>query len=246
MQSPLSLLDIFSADYFFPSSKKDEPKAAIVSESLEVEIDPDAPIMAELVEEVEDGCDKAPATFSPTYSAPYYWQQDDSYLQLSHMTKLNRFPKIFESAKKLQPNPKRILSFGCSTGEECVTLSELFPDAEIVGIDIDFHSIRYARRTVKSDRIHFHTDLGATGQYDLALCLMVFFSLDQPVPFERMSANLKKIDRHLNQDALLMIYTSDHDPVLVEEISKYEPVNVWKHQHNKNQKEYFDGYYRKK
>lgn len=247
MQSQSSFLDTVLPQSGI-SSENSLAEAAIVSEIVEVVVE-DPPIVAELVDEpqaIVDGCDPAPSTFAPTWNAPYYWHQDENWLQASHMTKLNRFPKIFESAKRLQPNAKRILSFGCSTGEECITLAELFPDAEIVGIDIDYHSIRHARKNNKCDRIHFHTDLGATGQYDLALCLMVFFCLEQPVPLERVTANLKKIDKHLNQDALLMVYTSDHDPALIEEIGKYEPVNVWKHQHNKNQKEYFDGYYRKK
>lgn len=226
------------------------PEISLIAKQTEVTLE-EPPVLAELVEDVvgdvADGCDDASPTFSPTYVAPYYgYGQDENWFQLSHMTKLNRFPKIFDSAKKLQPNPQRILSFGCSTGQECETLAEIYPEAEIVGVDIDFQSIRYARRNNKNDRIFYHTDLGATGKYDLALCLMVFFRLEQSIPFEQMANQLKKIDKYLNKEALLMIYTSDHDPALVEEIGKYEPVNTWKHTHNKNQKEYFDGYYRKK
>ena len=48
-------------------------------------------------------------------------------------TALNRYPEIFAAAAAAAPDARRILSFGCATGEECVTLADYFPAAEIVG-----------------------------------------------------------------------------------------------------------------
>jgi chemotaxis methyl-accepting protein methylase len=45
----------------------------------------------------------------------------------------NRYPEIFAAAVAAAAAARRILSFGCSTGEECVSLAEYFPKAEIIG-----------------------------------------------------------------------------------------------------------------
>src|SRR3954466_5687580 len=55
-------------------------------------------------------------------TAPYTW--------------LNRYPVLFDLAAELAPNARRILSFGCSVGEELVSLRSRFANAEIVGAEI--------------------------------------------------------------------------------------------------------------
>jgi hypothetical protein len=62
-------------------------------------------------------------------------------------TALDRYPEIFAAAAAAAPNARRILSFGCSTGEECVTLANYFPNAQIVGTDINPVNLLKARRT---------------------------------------------------------------------------------------------------
>src|SRR5262249_37915409 len=57
--------------------------------------------------------------------------------QAKSTTKLNRYPEIFAAATKAAPSARKILSFGCSTGEECVTLANYFPTAQIIGADIN-------------------------------------------------------------------------------------------------------------
>ena len=162
------------------------------------------------------------------------------------MTSPNRFPLIFESAKMLKQDAKRILSFGCSTGEECFSLAETFPHAEIVGVDLSYYSIQTARRNNKyGDRVSFHDVLPGTGKYDLATCLMVLFALDNPITFDAWNEALTEVDRHLNLDAMLMIYTSDHAFEKSSVSLNYEPERTWTRIHEKNNKEYFCGYYKK-
>jgi SAM-dependent methyltransferase len=171
----------------------------------------------------------------------------DTYCQLSHQTKLNRFPKIFESARELRPFAKRILSFGCSTGEEAFTLADNFPESEIVGVDIDWSSVSTARRNNKfKDRVYFHTEVGATGLYDLVTCFMVLFALDKPIPKDRWSETVKTIDKHVALGGLLMVYTSEYDFLSSEISYKYDVEREWKRTHEKNKKEYYCGYYSKK
>jgi len=188
-----------------------------------------------------------PSYRPPSPYAPGGYYAETEHLQVSHQTKYNRFPKIFDSARILKPDAKRILSFGCSTGEECQRLAELFPSAEIVGVDIDEYSIKTARKKNRfPERIFFHTDLGATGTYDLALVLMVLFSLEQPIPKERFIKVMEKIDKYINPNGILMVFCSEYSPKEVPQIANYEAFNEWTHQHNKNNKDYFAGYYRKR
>ncbi len=194
--------------------------------------------------EKEDVKKDKPYTYSPGYYN--HWSKDSDQLQLAHMTREERFPLIFDSAKKLQPNAKRVLSFGCSTGEECQALAKRFPNAEIVGVDIDHYSIQTARKKNKNNNVHFHDDLGATGSYDVVLALMVFFMMEKPIEYEKFAKILRQVHRHVNPGGVLMIYTSDHDPASIPEIAQYDPLNVWKRIHNKNSKEYYNGYYRKR
>ena len=69
-------------------------------------------------------------------------------------TALNRYPEIFAAAAAAAPNAQRILSFGCSTGEECVTLANYFPGAQIVGTDINPLNLLKARKH-RSERVRF-------------------------------------------------------------------------------------------
>lgn len=166
-------------------------------------------------------------------------------LQLSHQTKENRFPKIMESAKKLKPDAKRILSFGCSTGEEVFTLSNIFPESEIVGVDLDYWSINRARQSNKNPKIHFHTHVGGTGKYDLITCFMVLFALEKPIEYENWEEAIKIIDNVLNPNGLLMLYTSEYDLSASSVFHKYDVTRSWKRKHNRNNKEYYCGYYKK-
>jgi len=186
------------------------------------------------------------AVKEPAPWARNWYRSNPDYLQASHMTKEERFPLIFDSAKKLQPNAKRILSFGCSTGEECQALAKRFDSTvEIVGLDIDHYSVQTARKKNKLPNLYFTDELGCTGKYDLVTALMVFFCMEEPIPKDRFVNCLKKIDRHLNDGGVLMIYTSDYDPKEVLG-DNYEDLNCWVREHNKNKKQYWNGYYRKK
>jgi trans-aconitate methyltransferase len=69
-------------------------------------------------------------------------------------TALDRYPEVFAAAAAAAPDARRILSFGCSSGEECVTLAEYFPKAEIIGADINPVILLQARKH-RSDRIRF-------------------------------------------------------------------------------------------
>lgn len=74
--------------------------------------------------------------------------QGDLLLQWSSATMDDRYPPYFEALQSHLSGVARprILSFGCSTGEEVFTLRGYFPQAELTGIDINAHSIAVANR----------------------------------------------------------------------------------------------------
>jgi tRNA G46 methylase TrmB len=76
-------------------------------------------------------------------------------------TALNRYPEIFTAAAAAAPNAQRILSFGCSTGEECVTLASYFPSAQIVGTDINPVNLIKARKH-RNERIRLYMPVTAS------------------------------------------------------------------------------------
>lgn len=188
------------------------------------------------------------ATKKDTSWTKYFYSGKGDQLQISHMTSQNRFPKIMESAKKLKPDAKKLLSFGCSTGEECQSLLEYFPNAEqIIGVDLDYSSISMARRKNKSDKVLFTDEIDVLGKFDVITVLQTLFCLEVPVPKVRWLKAIEKIDEHIAPGGIIMIYTSDYDPVEVLTNDRYEYVNLWLREHNKKPgSQYYNGYYRRR
>ncbi|HEX8414677.1 MAG TPA: methyltransferase domain-containing protein [Sphingomicrobium sp.] len=71
--------------------------------------------------------------------------------QITEYTEPNRYPALFDLAARLRPDAKRILSFGCSSGEELESIRRRFPDACIVGAEINPRSRAAARTRVAND-----------------------------------------------------------------------------------------------
>ncbi len=78
-------------------------------------------------------------------------------------TATNRYPLVFQKcAEYLKerniPGPK-ILSFGCSTGEEVFTLGKYLPQATIIGTDINSWCIRRCRKVNQNANFSFLTGI---------------------------------------------------------------------------------------
>jgi SAM-dependent methyltransferase len=96
----------------------------------------------------------------------------DSVHQSTTYTCEERYPEIFNLAATLAPDAERILSFGCSTGEELIALRRRFPEAQIVGAEINPRSRRIARRRLADDS---RTQIvsSAHGTFDIIFALAV-------------------------------------------------------------------------
>lgn len=106
-------------------------------------------------------------------------EQPHQLYQPGGRTAFDRHPELFAALRDALagvPRP-RILSFGCSTGEEILTLKSYLPKAELAGIDINDHRLSQARRKVRDRSIRFWVagSIGDTdaGTFDAITCLNV-------------------------------------------------------------------------
>ncbi len=96
-------------------------------------------------------------------------------------TAANRYPEFFTFVRDaLGDGPDiRLLSFGCSTGEEAFSLRRLFAQADITGIDINPYNIKAANsRCPQDDRMRFicrgSVEEEASESYDAIFAMAVF------------------------------------------------------------------------
>ena len=127
-------------------------------------------------------------------------------------TALNRYPEIFAAAAAAAPDARRILSFGCSTGEECVTLADYFPKAEIVGAEINPVVLLKAMKN-RSDRIRFvyasDRILKRLGGFDALFCMAVLRSAGL-YPFEIYEERALFLETLVRPGGLLVIHNSPY------------------------------------
>lgn len=121
---------------------------------------------------------------SPAYRSQWLLQRDnpEGLFQPYSQTFTNRHPREFSFIQKQLSGVAvpRLLSFGCSTGEEVFSLRSYFPDAEIVGIDINPRSIAVCRERLArtgDPLIRFDVAASPTAEpstyYDAVFCMSV-------------------------------------------------------------------------
>ena len=138
--------------------------------------------------------------------------------QVPNRTWLNRYPEIFAAAAAAAPDARRILSFGCSTGEECVSLADYFPEAQIIGADINPLSLLEARKR-RSDRIRFvyasDRILSGYGGFDAVFCMAVLRSSRRKLlvgeyPFDRFAERTRFLESLVKPGGLLVIHNTSY------------------------------------
>ena len=138
--------------------------------------------------------------------------------QISAKTAFDRYPQIFAGAARVAPAARRILSFGCSTGEECATLKMYFPQAKVVGADVNPVSLCRARWRYGSDSVNFAyaSDLALKlrAPFDAIFCLTVLrdtrldaaASIHETYPFDRFDERVALLHSLLEPGGLLVFY----------------------------------------
>ncbi len=140
----------------------------------------------------------------------------------------NRYPWLFEFARdQLGAAPGlRLLSFGCSRGDEVFALRSYFPTARIVGIDVSPENIALCRRRAQAEPAHgLDFVVGATtadeqtASYDAIFCLAVLCHgdlttkamqrSDSLITFERFESVVTDFARCLKPGGLLLLHTTN-------------------------------------
>lgn len=94
--------------------------------------------------------------------------------QTSGYTEAERYPELFDRCAALRPDAGRILSFGCSTGEELEAIRRRWRHARIVGAEINPRSRRIAARRLAHDpAICVVTPEAIDGAFDVVFALAV-------------------------------------------------------------------------
>ena len=96
-------------------------------------------------------------------------------LQTNNKTFVGRYWTEHGVLRRYFPNDRNlaILSFGCSTGEELMTLRALFPRATLFGCDTDWHNLQSARALVGEAATVFESRGDVVlehGPYDAIVC----------------------------------------------------------------------------
>jgi hypothetical protein len=144
--------------------------------------------------------------------------------QLTSTTEYDRYPALFgEVVRNITGrNEVKILSFGCSTGEECFTLRSYFPYARITGVDISHSNLRKAKSKNADPNIEFllstPENVSANGNYDVIFCLSVLCrwedtkdlrNCERIYPFKKFEESVIDLCENLKPGGLLVIYNSN-------------------------------------
>lgn len=136
----------------------------------------------------------------------------------------DRYPWLFDFAAEalagvLSP---RLLTFGCSRGDEALALRRRFPDAAIKGVDIDPANIAACLERTRDDRMSFEAAADIRGEpsahYDAIFCLAVLCHGDLTATRARQSEPLMRFSdferavadlaRGLKPGGLLLLHTT--------------------------------------
>lgn len=148
--------------------------------------------------------------------------------QTTVVTSMDRYPGIFRACQTYFQGRQdlKILSYGCATGEEVITLRRYFPSAWIVGVEINPRSLAVCRARKVDDRISFiYSDddlIEREGPFDAIFCMAVLQrtphaveaegveSLAQTYPFEKFDTQVSAFDRLLGHGGLLVMHNTQY------------------------------------
>lgn len=160
--------------------------------------------------------------------------------QTTPLTFMNRYPKIFTACQEYFEGKEnlKILSYGCSTGEEVLTLRTYFPNAQIIGADINKRSLETCRMLPVDEKISFiystPSEIQKHGKFDAIFCMAVLqrkphdvaakgiTNLSKIYPFEKFEKQIFELDELVNPNGLLVVHFTQYSLLDTAVASKYE------------------------
>jgi len=165
-------------------------------------------------------------------------------IQESNATRYNRYKEVFEAVRKsvLPAEPEKILSFGCSTGDEPLSLAELwFPKSRILGLDVSDECLVAAREKTRgvSDRVEIaHSSqaiIDAWAPFDVIFAMSVLCAWPASKPlddisllyrFDEFERNVGMLGCALKKDGLLVIWNASFRFGDTQAAGDFEPIPV--------------------
>lgn len=148
--------------------------------------------------------------------------------QTTAYTASNRYPNAFSTVRELmatQPDLK-ILSFGCSTGEEVVSLKTYFPSASIVGAELNENRLQQCRQKINDASVTFikstDSNIQRYAPYDAIFAMAVLqrtphkvdregiTNLTSIYKFSMFEDQVKKFDANLTVGGLIIIQNTQY------------------------------------
>lgn len=160
--------------------------------------------------------------------------------QTTTITFSNRYPEVFLASLQNFPENARIkiLSYGCSTGEEVESLRQYYPDAKIIGADINKNCLKICRTKKMDEETKFvfssQEELMNHGPYDAIFCMAVFQrephkvadlklqNISRLYPFKKFEEQIIDLDKLLNVGGLLVIHFTQYVFEQTSIASRYE------------------------
>jgi SAM-dependent methyltransferase len=135
--------------------------------------------------------------------------------QDSSATQLDRYPEIFERVAALM-SQGRVLSFGCSTGEEVRTLKAQCADWDVHGVEQNQQSLQSAREADPVGTYAPSIQCLPPGAYNVVFCMSVLcrFPPVDPEPFftfEEFEEAVDVLDNVLAPGGLLVLWNAQYD-----------------------------------
>jgi len=170
--------------------------------------------------------------------------------QTTSLTFMNRYPVIFSACQNYFKEKKdlRILSYGCSTGEEILTLRSYFPSANIVGAEINKRSLKICRKRTVDEKISFIystlSEIQKNEPYDVIFSMAVLqrkphviaakgiTSLKNIYPFEKFEETIIEFDKLITPGGLLVVHYTQYSLLDTDVAQKYQALG------NYNQNDY--------
>lgn len=168
----------------------------------------------------------------------------------------NRYPLEFKAIQRIAksaPRKLKILSFGCSIGDEVLSLAAHFPGAELYGCDINTEVLKIASERCNGLATIFNStpfELIARGPFDVITCMSVLClhgtnaeNFENEFPFSKFQDILLQLGQVASSDSILLIsntsYFVDQSGLKNEFLAVHAPsifANSYVNKYDKNQK----------